>query len=182
MLSVVSTRYAGALVDVVAAPGSKYDAAGVLKELHSVEQVIAESPSLRVALLSPAVPPGRKRAVISRLLQPLGVSQAVRNFMFVVIDHRRVGDFGSIVEAFETLLDERLGFVQAQVASAQPLTVAQQAALEAQLTRVAGKKAKLKFSTDPDLVAGVVARVGSVVYDGSVRGQLDRLRTKLGRG
>ena len=182
MLSVVSTRYAGALVDVVTAPGSKSDSGAVLKELRSVEQVIAESPSLRVALLSPAVSPGRKRAVISRLLGPMGVSQTIRNFLFVVIDHRRVGKFSSIVEAFETLLDQRLGFVQARVSSAQPLTESQQAALEAQLTRLAGKKAKLKFSTDPDLVAGVVARVGSVVYDGSVRGQLDRLRTKLGRG
>src|SRR6266853_1267456 len=105
MLSVVSTRYAGALVDVVTKPGSKSDAGAVLQQLRSVEQVIAESPSLRVVLLSPAVSPGRKRAVISRLLGPLGVSAAVRNFLFVVIDHRRVGQFSSIVEAFETLLD-----------------------------------------------------------------------------
>ena len=70
--------------------------------------------------------------------------------------------------------------MQADVSSARDLTAAQQASLEVQLSRLAGKKAKLRFKTDPALIAGVVARVGSVVYDGSVRGQLDRLRVKLG--
>jgi F-type H+-transporting ATPase subunit delta len=70
--------------------------------------------------------------------------------------------------------------VQADVSSARDLTAGQRTSLEVQLSRLAGKKAKLRFSTDPALIAGVVARVGSVVYDGSVRGQLDRLRVKLG--
>ena len=117
---------------------------------------------------------------MARLIAPMDVSAQVRNFLFVVIDHRRVHEFSSIVEAFETLLDERLGFVRADVSSAQDLTEAQRAALEAQLSRLAGKKAKLRFTTDPALMAGVVARVGSTVYDGSVRGQLERLRVKLG--
>ena len=71
------------------------------------------------------------------------------------------------------LLDERLGFVRAEVASARDLDDAQRAALEAELSRLAGKKAKLTFTIDPALIGGVVARVGSIVYDGSVRGQLD---------
>ena len=100
----------------------------------------------------------------------------------MVIDHRRVAEFGSIVEAFETLLDERLGFVRADVSSAHALTDPQRASLEAQLSRLSGRTAKVKFSTDPALLAGVVARVGSVVYDGSVRGQLERLRVKLVSG
>jgi F-type H+-transporting ATPase subunit delta len=97
----------------------------------------------------------------------------------VGIDHRRVHEIPSIVEAFEVLLDEHLGFVRADVSSAKPLNDGQKGALEAQLSRMAGKKAKLKFETDPALVAGVVARIGSKVYDGSVRGQLERLRTTL---
>jgi F-type H+-transporting ATPase subunit delta len=92
-----------------------------------------------------------------------------------------VVDFSSIVEAFEALLDERLGYVRAYVASAQPLPDAQRSRLEAEISRVAGKKAKLKFSVDPALVAGVVARIGSTVYDGSVRGQLDKLRVMLAK-
>jgi F-type H+-transporting ATPase subunit delta len=85
----------------------------------------------------------------------------------------------SIVEAFENLADERSGFVRADVSSAHDMTEVQRAALEAQLSRLAGKKAKLRYSTNPALVGGVVAKVGSTVYDGSVRGQLERLRIKL---
>jgi F-type H+-transporting ATPase subunit delta len=97
----------------------------------------------------------------------------------VVIDHRRSDQFASIVEAFEAQLDERLGFVSADVSSAHELTSQQRADLEAQVTRLAGKKAKLRYTTDPALIAGIVARVGSKVYDGSVRGKLDSLRAKL---
>jgi F-type H+-transporting ATPase subunit delta len=181
MLSVVATRYAKALVDVVAAPGSKVDPSEALVQLRSIEGVFAGSVDLRNALLSPAVSPSRKRAVVANILAPLALHKQVLNFLFVVIDHRRVHEFSSITEAFEALLDERLGYVRADVTTARELTSDQTAILETEISRVAGKKAKLKFSTDPALVAGVVARIGSTVYDGSVRGQLDRLRTKLAR-
>jgi F-type H+-transporting ATPase subunit delta len=176
MLSAISTRYAKALVDVVTEPGSSIDPQQALEQLKQVGAMISTSDDLRNALLSPAVAPSRKRAVIAKLVQ---VDVKIRNFLYVVIDHRRVHEIPSIVESFEVLLDEHLGFVRADVSSATPLNDAQKAALEAQLTRVAGKKAKLKFQTDPGLVAGVVARVGSTVYDGSVRGQLERLRATL---
>ena len=182
MLSVVSARYARALVDVVTAPGSGTDPAQVLSQLRAVQSLIHESTTLQNALNSPAVAPSRKRAVMRRLMEPMAVSDKVRNFVFVVIDHRRGHDFASIVDGFETLLDERLGFVAAEVRSATPLTDAQRATLETQVSRIAGKKAKLKFASDPALIGGVIARVGSTVYDGSVRGQLERLRTRLGAG
>jgi F-type H+-transporting ATPase subunit delta len=181
MQSALSSRYAKALVDVVMTPRGGVDAQAVLSQLRAVEQVIAGAPDLRTALLSPAVSPPRKRAVIEKVLAPLGLSKAVRNFLFVVIDHRRVDEFSSIVDAFETLLDEQLGFVRADVWTARPLGDTQQAALEREISRVAGKKAKLKFSTDPALIAGVVARIGSTVYDGSVRGQLDKMRARLAK-
>ncbi|MGA3185913.1 MAG: ATP synthase F1 subunit delta [Bryobacteraceae bacterium] len=176
MLSAVSTRYAKALVDVVTAPGSGIEPQQALEQLRQVAAMILESHDLKNALLSPAVSPSRKRAVVAKLIN---VHVKIRNFLYVVIDHRRVHEIPSIVEAFEVLLDEHLGFIRADVSSAKPLNDAQQAALEVQLTRMAGKKAKLRFATDPALVAGVVARVGSKVYDGSVRGQLERLRTTL---
>jgi len=182
MLSVVSARYARALVDVVTAPGSNADPAQVLSQLRAVQELIHGSVVLQNALASPAVAPSKKRAVMRRLLDPMNVSEKVRNFVYVVIDHRRAHDFASIVDGFESLLDERLGFVTTEVRSATPLTDAQRSKLEAQVSRLAGKKAKLKFSSDPALIGGVVARVGSTVYDGSVRGQLERLRTRLGAG
>jgi F-type H+-transporting ATPase subunit delta len=91
-----------------------------------------------------------------------------------------VHELKSIIEAFENLADQRLGFVRADVASATEMPEAQRKVLEAQLSRLAGKKTRLRYTTDPSLVAGVVAKIGSTVYDGSVRGQLERLRLKLG--
>ena len=176
MLSVVARRYAKALADVLA--GS--DPAQVLAQLRGIEEIIRSSQELRSALATPAVPPSRKRAVMARLIEPLRVSAQVRNFLYVVIDHRRIHELASIIEAFEALADERLGWVRADVTSAHELTEVQRAALGAQLSRLAGKQAKLRFTTDPAVMAGVVARVGSTVYDGSVRGQLERLRVKLG--
>ncbi len=179
MLSAVSSRYAKALVDVVTEPNSQIDPQKALEQLKQIAEMISTSEPLRNAFLSPAVSPSRKRAIIQKLVEPMGIHVKIRNFLYVVIDHRRVHEIPSIVEAFGVLLDEHLGFIRAQVSSATPLSAEQQAALETQLTRMAGKKAKLEFQIDPALVAGVVARVGSKVYDGSVRGQLERLRTTL---
>src|ERR1700674_1072326 len=109
MLSVASTRYARALVDVVTAPEAGIDTAQVLAQLRAIDEVIKTSPDLHNALLSPAVSPSRKRAVMERILQPMAVLRQVRNFLFVVIDHRRIHELSSTVEAFELLLDQRLG-------------------------------------------------------------------------
>jgi F-type H+-transporting ATPase subunit delta len=181
MHSAIGTRYAKALVEVVLGPGYQVDPNKALEELRRVESLIAASTALHNALLSPAVPPSRKRAVVGRLIEPMGVSKAVRNFLFVVIDHRRIHELKAIVDAFDELLDERLGVVRAGVSSASALSDRQKSSLETQISRLSGKKAKLTFSIDPTLIGGVLARVGSMLYDGSVRGQLERLRVKLGR-
>src|SRR5262249_3202895 len=144
------------------------DPAQVVAQLHAVHDVITSSPELRLALASPAVPPSRKRAVLKRLMEPMGLLVQVRNFVYVVIDHRRIEELGSIVEAFETLLDEHLGFVRAAVESARELDVAQQANLQALVAKIAGRKVRVRFKTNPVLIAGIVAHVGSKVYDGSV--------------
>ena len=185
MISVVAARYAAALADVVtagvhASSTAQADPAEITAQLRTVDDLIASSNELKNALASPAVTPSRKRAVIARLLAPMNVSEQVRNFLFVVIDHRRVHELKSIIEAFENLADQRLGFIRADVASATEMPEAQRKTLEAQLSRLAGKKTRLRYTIDPALLAGVVAKVGSTVYDGSVRGQLERLRLKLG--
>jgi F-type H+-transporting ATPase subunit delta len=181
MLSAVAARYARALMDAMSGAMPESDAAATLEQLRAIANLIHSSADLHNALLSPAVPASRKRAVMGKLVQELGAGRMVRNFVYVIIDHRRVDEFPAIVEAFEAVLDERLGYVRADVLSARPLPEAQQARLASEISRVAGKKAKLKFSTDAGLVAGVVARIGSTVYDGSVRGQLERLRGMLAK-
>jgi F-type H+-transporting ATPase subunit delta len=180
MLSALATRYAKALADVVTAPGSRLDPAQVQAQLQQVRDLLHASPELKGVLATPAVPPSRKRSVMAKVLAPLGISPQVRNFVYIVIDHRRIHEFSSMIEAFERLIDERTGVVRADVTSARELNGAQQAALQERLSRLSGRRARLQFSTDPALIAGVVARVGSTVYDGSVRGRLERLRLKLG--
>jgi F-type H+-transporting ATPase subunit delta len=179
MFTAVAMRYARALMEVVTSPAMPMDPNKAVEELRAIHQMVAESADLHNALLSPAVSVPRKRAVLARLLQPFGASPAVRNFLFVVIDHRRIDELGSMVEAFDALLDERLGLVRADVASANLLTEAQKSSLEGELSRLSGKRAKLTFVIDPTLIGGVVAKMGSRVYDGSVRGQLEKLRVKL---
>ena len=124
MISVVAARYAAALADVVTAgvhafETAQADPAEITAQLRAVDEMIESSNELKNALASPAVTPSRKRAVMARLLAPMNVSAQVRNFLFVVIDHRRVHELKSIIEAFENLADQRLGFVRADVASAQ---------------------------------------------------------------
>lgn len=182
MISAIGRRYAKALVDVVAAAGAGLDPQKVLQDLQAISSLLSNSPALHNALLSPAVSPSRKRAVMGRLLQPLAVPREVRNFVFVVIDHRRAHEFPSIVEAFDRLLDERLGFIRGEVSSALALSDGQRGELEAQLSRLSGRKAKLDYTVDAALIGGVVARVGAKIYDGSVRGQLEKLRAKLAAG
>ena len=179
MASAVAHRYARALVDLVLAPKSPLKPEDAVAQLRAVEQMISESWELKNALLTPAITASRKRAVMGSLLERIPASHLVRNFIYVVIDHRRMGLISEIREAFEQLVDERLGFARAEVTSAAALADTQQASIEGELSRLTGKRMRLRFDVDPALVGGVTARIGSTMYDGSVRGQLQRMRREL---
>lgn len=153
--------------------------AEVAAELDAFAAAMRESADLRIAMDSPAVPPARKRAVISKLSEILGVSDLVRRFLFVVIDHRRPALLPEIREAYEEVMDERLGVARADVYSARPLTEAERAQLTGRLAALTGKRVRPRFDVNPALIGGIVARVGSTVYDGSVRGQLESLKARM---
>jgi F-type H+-transporting ATPase subunit delta len=175
----VVNRYAGALVDVVLGPNGGIQPGEAIAQLRSFERVVAESSALRTILASPAVPKARKRTVLRRIAEALGLTRMIVNFLLVLSDRGRSGALSETIHAFEQLLDERMGFVHAEVRSAQQLTPAQQQALSAQLSRLAGKQVRMKFIADPDLIGGVTARLGSKLYDGSVRGRLGKMRDRL---
>jgi len=177
-VTAVATRYANALADVVTAAGSALAPQNAVAELRAFESALA-LPALRNALITPAVPPARKRAVIGRVADIQGLSRITRNFLFVLIDHRRIAEFSDVVSAFEQILDQRLGFARAQVASARELPEKQRTEITAALEKTSGKRIRAQFAVDPSLVGGVVARIGSTVYDGSVRGQLQALERRL---
>lgn len=179
MTSAVAFRYARAFADVVMAPGSPLQPADAVSQLRDIRSVTDASSDLRHALRSPAVRTSQKRAVIGRFADELGLARLTRNFLFVLIDHHRIADLADVCEAFETEIDLRLGFVRAEVLSAQPLDPRQTAALEAGLTQLTGKQIRARFQVDESLIGGVIARIGSTVYDGSIRGQLDNLRRQI---
>jgi F-type H+-transporting ATPase subunit delta len=166
-------------VDVVLAPSSVVDPARVREDLHSFEQALADSAELSIALASPSISRQRKRTVVARLAQSLGLSGVVRNFLSVLIDHRRTHELSGIIAAFERMVDERLGVLQVEVSSPAELQEGQQEALVRQLEAMTGKKILLNPKIDADLVGGVVVRLGSTVFDGSVRGQLEALGRQL---
>lgn len=177
--SALVNRYANALVDVVTSASAGVDAKSVGGELRQFEAAVASEPSLGTILASPAVPVARKRVVIRRIAEALGLSRIVTNFLLVLGDRRRAGDLASFIVAFETLLDERGGLARAEVRSAMELSEAQRQKLAAQLGTLAGGQVRMTYTVDPDLIGGVTARLGSKVYDGSVRGRLAGLRQRL---
>jgi len=177
--SAVAARYANALADVVTPSGSVLRPQDAVSELKAFESTLRDSPELHNALVTPAVPGSRKRAVVGRIADILKISRITRNFLYVLIDHRRIASLPEIVQTFETVLDERLGFARADVASARELTGEQRRRLDARLESLTGKRIRPRYSVDDSLIGGVVARIGSTIYDGSVRGQLASLSRRL---
>ena len=172
-------RYARALADLVLAPGSAAEPEAVAAELDLFQRTLEGSPDLKLVLESPTVPAARKRAVVGRLGDSLPLTSLMRRFLFVLIDHRRVPLLGDVREAFQAEIDERLGLVRASVASARPLGPEEREKILATLGRLTGREARAEFLVEHDLIGGVVARIGSTVYDGSIRGQLQGLKQRL---
>ncbi len=179
MISAAASRYARVLADVVVDPASGKKPGEALEELRAVDSMISESAALKAALITPAIQGSRKKAALGDLMDEMAISKIIRNFLFVIVDHRRIPLLPEIVEGFELALDERLGFARADVTSAAALTSPQTSSLEAELTRLAGKGVRARYAVDDNLLGGVVARIGSTVYDGSLRGQLQVMRKEL---
>jgi F-type H+-transporting ATPase subunit delta len=177
--SAIVDRYASALADVVTSPKSTVSPPDALAQLRSFDAVSRESYELRTALESPAVPRVRKRAVIARFVEPLGLSQTVRNFLFVLSDKSRLSALHEIIDSFDVQLDERLGFIRADIGAAAELSQSQLDTLTQKLAAISGKQIRMRFHVDPTLIGGVVVRMGATVYEGSVRGRLDNLSKKL---
>ncbi len=179
MPQAVATRYARALVEAVLNPAASLAPKQAAEELDSFQQMLTGASELRNVLLSPAVPAARKRAVVGKFAEMMPLSRIVRNFLYILIDRRRITILNEVVEAYKVILDERLGVVRADVKSARPLSGQQQSELQAELSQISGKQVRCTYVVDEDLLGGVVAKIGSTVYDGSVRAQLNALKQRL---
>ena len=186
MASVVGT-YARAFADVVMTPvgvktASQLDPARALQELHGIEALLQESDPLRRVLENPSIPGNGKRAVLDAITMRLGTTRQVRNFIAVLIDHRRLPLFSEILKQLEQELDNRQGFAEAQVSSARQLSDPEKQMLEAEIVKMTGKKVRARYQRDASLLGGAVVQVGSTIYDGSVKGQLEKIREQLVEG
>jgi F-type H+-transporting ATPase subunit delta len=193
MASVVGT-YARAFADVVmmerrasssvhgrqsASAGGKLDSDHVLRELYGMEALLRQSDPLRRVLGNPSIPGERKRAVLDAISAKLGTTRQVRNFIAVLIDHKRLPLFSEILKQLEQELNERHGLADAKVSSARQLTDPEKKTLEAEITKLTGKKVRARYEQDETLLGGAIVQVGSTIYDGSVKGQLEKIREQL---
>jgi F-type H+-transporting ATPase subunit delta len=178
MASVVGT-YARAFADVVMSKSNHLDPARMLQELHGIKNLFEESDPLRRVMENPSIPGDRKRAVLDAITMRLGTTRQVRNFVAVLTDHRRLPLFGEILKQLEQELNERQGFAEAQVSSARQLSDSEKQILESEIAKMTGKKVRARYDEDATLLGGAVVQVGSTIYDGSVKGQLERIREQL---
>lgn len=178
-LSAVATRYAHALADVVTASASTLRPQDAVAELRSFESVLESSIELHNALTTPAVAGSRKKAVVGRIADQLKLSRVTRNFLFVLVDKRRITSLSEIIRTFELVVDERMGFARADITTASELAEPERTRLVTQLERISGKRIRAHYAVDEAIIGGVTARIGSTVYDGSVRGELENLNRRL---
>ncbi|HSI88729.1 MAG TPA: ATP synthase F1 subunit delta [Pyrinomonadaceae bacterium] len=175
-LETVTRRYAAALADVVLNSG---DTETVKAELKSWENLITSNVDLRTAFGNPSIAHAKKEGVLEGLLERAKPTRTTANFLRVLLQNSRLTDLTAINERFDSVLEERSGTVHGIVASAHELSAEERDELRTNLEKVTAKKVRLDFTIDPNLIGGVVARIGSTVYDGSVRTQLEHLREEL---
>ena len=176
MASVVNT-YARAFADVVV--DKQLDPAKTLAEAQQISALVRESGELREVWVAPSIPAEQKRAVLDAIVKRVGISQMVRNFIAVLIDKGRVNFLQEIVAEFAHELNQRLGFAEAEITTTRELSADERSALEADLAKVTGKKIRARYDQDRSILGGAIARVGSTVYDGSVKGQMEKIREQL---
>jgi F-type H+-transporting ATPase subunit delta len=176
-MAAVASRYARALVDAILA--QKVDADMARLQLRSIGQAVHDSDDLRRVWESPAVAPAQKRAVLDAIVKQMSVVKPIRNFIAILIDHRRIAMLDDIIRQFESELDAQLGFVEVEISSARPLTPGARRDLENRVARMTGKQVRPRYLSNPELLGGVSVKVGSTIYDGSVRGQLEKMRHDL---
>jgi F-type H+-transporting ATPase subunit delta len=176
MASVTNT-YARAFADVVFS--NHMDPAKTLQEAQSLAALVAGSKELRDVWQTPSIPVEQKRNVLDAIAGREGVSRQTRNFLAVLIDHRRIHFLEPIVKQFELELNQRMGFIEAEITSSRDLNQSERTAIESQIQTVTGKKVRPRYAQDASLLGGAVVRVGSTIYDGSVKGELERIRAAI---
>jgi F-type H+-transporting ATPase subunit delta len=175
MSSVAANRYATALIDAL----YPHKAELGLQQLQSFASLMAEEPNVRRLLENPAMGGDRRNRLLKEISAALSFDRRLANFVSILTNRNRLPLLEDIISEYQRLLDQRLGIVRARVTAAASLDAAQQRALASKLQELTGRQVRMEVDVDPSLIGGVVAQVGSTVYDGSVRQKLEAFKSRL---
>lgn len=175
MALAIANRYVMALAEVLGRSDSPLQPETALQQLEDFRSLIDGSDELRNVLVSPAVDSAKKREIVRELGRRIGIAEPVRNFLYIVMNHKRVELLATMISVFRTLLDNRLGIARIEVTSAESMDATLRQSLLNSFGRVTGRQVRARFHEDPELLGGAVVRHGSTVYDGSLRTQLNAL-------
>jgi len=173
-MSVAAKRYATALMDVLYP-----EAEAGLHQLQNFASLFADQPDARRFLENPAMAGDRRNRLLKEISDALGFDRRVANFVNILSDRGRLPLLEEIIDEYQTLLDQRMGIARAHVTAAHPLDAVQQRELIDRLEQITGKQVRMEVAIDPSLIGGVIAQIGSTVYDGSVRQQLQAFKGRL---
>ena len=175
--TVFAPKYAHAFAQVVS--WHNLDVNAAQQQMKDFASTLAESRELREILADPSVPSEQKLSVVDALAERLGMMREVRNFIAVIMDHQRLGSLVEIINQYDQLADTRGGIAEAEVTTARDLNDEDRQSLEAGVAKLAGSRVRVNYTQDAALIGGAVIRIGSTVYDGSVRAQLEQLKQSL---
>ncbi len=176
-MAAITSRYARAFADAVFE--MKADPKAVVSELNDMVALAKANVALQRIWANPSIPADQKRRLLDSLASRANFSKPVRNFIAVLIDHRRIEQLPEITREVESELDARLGFAEAEITSSRELSEAEKSALEVRVSSMTGKKVRARYAIDHKILGGAIVRLGSTIYDGSVRGQLRRMKEQL---
>ena len=177
-MAIVDSRYARAFAAVVA--DQKLDIIASQGQLNDFANTLELSAELREVLENPSIPEPQKLKVLDAISAKLGLSKTARNFIAVITHHQRLNELRDILSSYAGLADEESNIAETEITTARPLDEANRKLLEQQVAKlVGGQRVRATYSEDPALLGGAVVRIGSTVYDGSVRAQLQQLKQRM---
>jgi F-type H+-transporting ATPase subunit delta len=176
MNSTIANRYARALADVIT---ERKETDAVVSELNGFAGMLRKHEQLRGVFASPVLPLARKRAVLNELLSRLKLRPSSSNFLRLLLDNSRLHELDQLLRALARELDVRSNVVSAEITTAREIGEKEKVMLHERLKGVTGKEVRLQFHTDPNIIGGVVTRIGSLIYDGSIKNQLAQMKKAL---
>ena len=176
MITSLSRKYARALADVADQEGA---AARVQKELSEFASLLRGNSELKGVLCNPSIPFQSKRKIVEAVSGLAGFSTLSLNFFLVILGHNRMEEFETFLSAFLEVMDQRAGIVRVDVYSSGKLGEQVQEELQREIAKLVRAQVKLKYHVDDTVIGGVRIQVGSTVYDGTVRTQLEQLKRRL---